>query len=81
MERVPRFAAFRRTLANKNFAILVSLIGTWMQRVAVGWLTWELTGSAAWLGAVAAAEFMPTIIVAPVVGALADRFDRWKRSR
>ena len=25
----------------------VSLIGTWMQRVAVGWLTWELTGSAA----------------------------------
>lgn len=83
MERVPRFAAFRRTLANKNFAMftagsLVSVIGTWMQRVAVGWLTWELTGSAAWLGAVAAAEFMPTIIVAPVVGALADRFDRRK---
>lgn len=83
MERVPRFAAFRRTLSNRNFAMftagsLVSVIGTWMQRVAVGWLTWELTGSAAWLGAVAAAEFMPTIIVAPLVGALADRFDRRK---
>lgn len=75
------FPALRRTLSNRNFAMftagsLVSVIGTWMQRVAVGWLTWELTESAAWLGAVAAAEFMPTIIVAPIVGALADRYDR-----
>jgi len=75
------FAALRRTLSNRNFAMftagsLVSVIGTWMQRVAVGWVTWELTGSAAWLGAVAAAEFMPTIVIAPVVGALADRYDR-----
>ena len=75
------FPALRRTLSNRNFAIftagsLVSVIGTWMQRVAVGWLTWDLTESAAWLGAVAAAEFMPTIVVAPIVGALADRYDR-----
>ncbi|MGE4062150.1 MAG: MFS transporter [Rhodospirillaceae bacterium] len=75
------FAALRRTLSNRDFAMftagsLVSVIGTWMQRVAVGWLTWELTHSAAWLGAVAAAEFLPTIVVAPIVGALADRYDR-----
>lgn len=81
MTSTPYFAALRRTLSNRNFALftagsLVSVIGTWMQRVAVGWLTWELTGSAAWLGAVAAAEFMPTIVVAPIVGALADRYDR-----
>ncbi len=81
MEPTPRFAAFRRTLSNRNFALftagsLVSVVGTWMQRVAVGWLTWELTHSAAWLGAVTAAEFMPTIVVAPIVGALADRYDR-----
>lgn len=81
MQPAPRFAAFRRTLSNRNFAMftagsLVSVIGTWMQRVAVGWLTWELTHSAAWLGAVAAAEFMPTIVIAPIVGALADRYDR-----
>ncbi len=81
MTSKPSFPALRRTLANRNFAMftagsLVSVIGTWMQRVAVGWLTWELTESAAWLGAVAAAEFMPTIIVAPIVGALADRYDR-----
>lgn len=83
MPSLPTFAAFRRTLSNRNFAMftagnLVSVIGSWMQRVAVGWLTWELTGSAAWLGAVAFAEFMPTIIVAPIVGALADRYDRRK---
>ena len=78
---MPSFTSLRQTLSNRNFALftagsLVSVVGTWMQRVAVGWLTWGLTGSAAWLGAVAFAEFMPTIIVAPVVGALADRYDR-----
>jgi MFS family permease len=81
MTSTPSFPALRRTLSNRNFAMftagsLVSVIGTWMQRVAVGWLTWELTHSAAWLGAVAAAEFMPTIVIAPIVGALADRYDR-----
>lgn len=80
---MPNFAALRATLANRNFALftagsMVSVVGTWMQRVAVGWLTWELTQSAAWLGAVAAAEFMPTIVIAPIVGALADRYDRRK---
>lgn len=54
----------------------VSLIGTWMQRVAVGWLTWELTGSAAWLGAIAFADLFPTVLVAPLAGAAADRWDR-----
>lgn len=83
MPSLPNFAAFRRTLSNRNFAMftagnLVSVIGSWVQRVAVGWLTWDLTGSAAWLGAVAAAEFMPTILIAPIIGALADRYDRRK---
>lgn len=54
----------------------VSLIGTWMQRVAVGWLTWELTESGAWLGAMAFAELFPTVLVAPLAGVLADRRDR-----
>lgn len=54
----------------------LSLIGTWMQRIAVGWLAWELTGSAAWLGAVAFADLFPTVLVAPLAGAAADRWDR-----
>jgi MFS family permease len=75
------FSALRNTLTNRNFAIFtagngISLIGNWAQRVAVGWLTWELTHSAAWLGAVSMAEFLPVIFLAPVTGVLADRFDR-----
>ena len=54
----------------------LSLIGTWMQRIAVGWLAWELTGSAAWLGAVAFADLFPTVLVAPLAGAAADRWNR-----
>jgi predicted MFS family arabinose efflux permease len=54
----------------------LSLLGTWMQRIAVGWLAWELTGSAAWLGAVAFADLFPTVVVAPLAGAAADRWDR-----
>jgi predicted MFS family arabinose efflux permease len=54
----------------------LSLVGTWMQRIAVGWLAWEFTGSAAWLGIVAFADLFPTVVVAPLAGAAADRWDR-----
>ncbi len=47
--------------------------GTWIQRVAVGWLTWELTESGWWLGVVAFADLFPTVVLAPVTGAVADR--------
>lgn len=54
----------------------VSLIGLWMHRIAVGWLTWKLTESGFWLGAVAFADLAPSIIIGPIGGVLADRFDR-----
>jgi MFS family permease len=54
----------------------VSLIGVWMQRVAVGWLAWTLTHSGAWLGIVSMAEFFPVVFLSPLAGALADRRDR-----
>jgi predicted MFS family arabinose efflux permease len=54
----------------------VSLIGTWLQRVAVGWLAWQLTKSGTWLGLVAFADLFPTVILSPLAGALADRFAR-----
>ena len=74
-------SALRSTLGNRNFAVFsagnaVSLIGSWVQRVAVGWLTWDLTHSAVWLGAVSMAEFLPVIFLAPITGVMADRFDR-----
>ena len=54
----------------------ISLIGTWLQRVAVGWLAWQLTKSGTWLGLVAFADLFPTVLLSPVAGALADRFER-----
>src|SRR5262245_19836433 len=72
------FSIARTTLGHRNFAAFsagnaISLIGTWVQRVAVGWLTWDLTHSGAWLGAAAAAEFFPVVVLAPITGVLADR--------
>ena len=69
------------TLKEPNFARYiagngVSLVGTWMQRIAVGWLTWELTRSPTWLGIIAMADFFPIVLMGPLGGALADRFDR-----
>ncbi|NQV99386.1 MAG: MFS transporter [Rhodospirillales bacterium] len=54
----------------------LSLIGLWMQRIGVGWLTWELTHSPTWLGIIAMAEFFPVVVMGPIGGVLADRFDR-----
>jgi MFS family permease len=58
-----------------------SLVGTWVQRVALGWLVWELTGSGAWLGAVAVADLVPMVLVTPWAGAMADRYDRLRVTR
>jgi MFS family permease len=81
MPLLRRFGAIPRTLAHPNFGTYVagssiSLIGTWMQRIGVGWLAWELSHSGAVLGLVAFADLFPTIVFGPFGGALADRSDR-----
>ena len=53
-----------------------NVIGVWVVRVAIGWLGWQLTGSALWLGALAAAATMPALLFGPFGGVLADRRDR-----
>lgn len=73
--------AIVRALREPNFGLYtagnaISLLGNWMQRVAVAWLAWELTHSGAWLGIVAFADLFPTIVVAPFAGAAADRWSR-----
>lgn len=54
----------------------LSNIGTWIQRVAIGWLVFDMTGSAGWVGGVAMCEVLPSILVAPLAGNWADRTDR-----
>ena len=55
-----------------NFA---SSVGTWTQRTAILWLTWELTHSATWLGAMALAETGPTIALGLYAGVVLDRLN------
>ena len=67
--------------SNRNYAVYMtgnipSHFGSWIQRVALGWLAWELTNSGFWLGVIAVAELGPSMILAPFAGAIADRVNR-----
>ncbi|MDO8552808.1 MAG: MFS transporter [bacterium] len=57
---------------------VISVAGTWMQTVALGWLVLQLTGSGAQLGAVVATAFIPLLIFGPLGGVIADRFEKHK---
>lgn len=67
-----RHADFRRYMLGQG----VSLCGFWMQNVAQGWLVWRLSESALALGVVAALGSLPTALLSPVAGVVADRVDR-----
>ncbi len=54
----------------------VSLVGDWMQMTAQAWVVWELSHSAAVLGSTAMLRFLPTLLLAPWSGTVADRLDR-----
>jgi MFS family permease len=58
--------------------LFLSNIGTWMQSVAQGWLVLRLSDSAFLLGLVGFAGSIPTLLLAPLAGVAADRFDRRK---
>ncbi|MBN1504991.1 MAG: MFS transporter [Candidatus Eisenbacteria bacterium] len=70
-----------RALRHKNYRLYftgqsVSLMGTWMQRITVGWLVYRLTDSPFLLGVVGFAGQIPTFFMAPLAGALSDRWNR-----
>ncbi len=72
-----------RALRHRNFRLFfggqsISLIGTWMTRVATAWLVYRLTGSALLLGTVSFAGQIPTFLFAPFAGVWVDRLDRRK---
>ncbi len=56
----------------------VSVVGTWMQKLAQAWLVLELTDSAVWLGAIVAIQEVPTLLLTPWTGLLADRVAKRK---
>ncbi len=79
-------SAIRSALSNRNFAYytagnILSHFGSWIQRIAMGWLAWQLEESGFWLGVVAVSELAPAVILAPFAGVMADRVDRLRGIR
>ena len=70
-----------RALGHRNYKLFfsgqsISLIGTWMTRIATSWLVYRLTGSALLLGVVGFAGQIPSFMLAPFAGVLVDRWNR-----
>ncbi len=71
-----------RSLKYLNFRLFfggqsISLIGTWIQRIATPWLVYDLSGSALLLGIVGFAGQIPTFILAPFAGVVTDRWNKY----
>ena len=76
-----KLPASMRALGHRPFRLYffgqaVSILGSWIQQVALAWLVYRLTGSAALLGLAAFAALAPILVVGPLAGAWIDRHDR-----
>lgn len=82
MPHAPRGLTFVfRALRSRNYRLFfagqgISLIGTWMQRIAMSWLVYRLSHSALLLGVAGFAGQLPTFLLSPITGVLADRWNR-----
>src|SRR5262249_45812213 len=70
-----------RALRHRNYRLFfsgqsLSLIGTWLTRIATSWLIYRLTNSALLLGVLGFAGQVPTFLLSPIAGVLVDRWDR-----
>lgn len=70
-----------RALAHRNFRFYfigqgVSVLGSWVQQVALSWLVYRLTGSVALLGVTTFAALLPILFIGPLAGAWIDRHDK-----
>lgn len=70
-----------RALKYRNYRLffsgqIISLIGTWMQSIALSWLVYRLTNSAVILGVVGFSAQIPTLLISPFAGVLSDRFNK-----
>ncbi len=77
------FSALGGVLAQRNARIfysgsVVCWTGHWVQRIATDWLAWQMTHSPLWVGIIAFCNLVPSVVVSPIAGAVADRVDRVK---
>jgi len=76
-----RGPSIARALSSRNYRLFfsgqtVSLVGTWITRIATSWLVYRLTGSAFLLGVVSFCGQIPTLLITPFSGVLIDRWNR-----
>lgn len=81
--RIQRYFLSQKALFYKNYRLFMagqtlSLVGTWIQRIAMMWLVYQLTNSAFLLGVVGFCEQIPIFLIAPFAGVYADRWDKHK---
>ncbi|MFA6434442.1 MAG: MFS transporter [Elusimicrobiales bacterium] len=79
--RFSRLALMLRAFKYRNYRLFfggqsVSLIGTWMQSVAMSWLVYRMTGSALFLGVAGFAAQVPAFLLSPFTGVFADRYSK-----
>jgi MFS family permease len=77
------FKFILRALHHRNYRLFfggqsISLIGTWMQQIAMSWLVYRLTNSALLLGVVGFSSQIPIFLFASVAGVYADRWHRYR---
>jgi MFS family permease len=70
-----------RALRHRNFRLYfcgyaISTLGTWIQQVALAWLVYRLSGSAALLGVTSCVALLPQLLIGPLAGAWIDRHDK-----
>ncbi|MET0389644.1 MAG: MFS transporter, partial [Polyangiales bacterium] len=77
----PQRLSLARALRHRNYRLYfggqsLSLIGTWLNRVAMSWMVYRITGSSLALGVVSFAGQIPTFVLAPFAGVWVDRLNR-----
>ena len=85
-DQAHRRGGLRRAFSHRNFVIYTagnfpSQIGVWAQRVAIGWLTWQMTASPFYLGLMAFADLIPVVLLNPFAGYFTDRFNRLRLAK
>ncbi|MBN1981508.1 MAG: MFS transporter [Chitinivibrionales bacterium] len=74
-------SAIVRAFKYRNYRLFfggqsISLIGTWMQQIAMGWLVYRLTDSSLYLGIISFTSQIPSFFITPLAGVIADRWNR-----
>lgn len=72
-----------RALAQRNYRLFfigqgISLIGSWIQNIAMSWLVYSLTNSAMMMGTITFINALPTLLVSPIAGVVIDRVNKFK---